>query len=469
MITEYKVTLKTEEEMKESCYETDEGSLGLDGIALDYNVLKDNDFLTAKAVGTYMYDVDDNKEYGIVLQSHEGKKTIVHLSWIHKINNTVTLVPKPYKDNIYYITRKYLLDLSTNELIDRGTLPVCSCGGLGVVPIEGGYLCQDCADTLTKKENYSYRPDFKYIGNQIKADTDNNVWFGLEVEISTDRTKLATYMSKYKDSVYLKDDSSIRGDKYNVEVVSMPHSFKALMAKDSWIEGMSKLPNKEANENGCHIHLSRTAFVSDKHYSLFYFLLHKMETISTKVGGRELTDYCRLSPSGKVHTKENKSSRVRGRSVYLNEQGDPTVEARFFKGTVKSKNLKAYVQYIESILKYTKYNSKSVSVKGWFGYITKKSKKYTELLEVLGDLTAAQLEMRVVFREPTKIIKYLKNITMTEARRISDITLTNGKTYNNIEVTYLNIRRGTIVFEDQTGESFEKEITKIDSLFVEEA
>ena len=190
-----------------------------------------------------------------------------------------------------------------------------------------------------------------------------------------------------------------------------------------------------------------------------------MAPISTKVGGRELTSYCSLSPSGKVHSKENKRIGGRGRSIYLNEQMSNTVEARFFQGTTKTNKLKAYVQYLESIIKYTKYTKKTVTVKGWLGYIKKKAKKYTNLLDILGTLTDEQLSYKVVYKQPTMIKKYISNLSLSDMSKILEIA-TSTKTYTNIEIVDIKVREGYIYFTSKDSHK-EVAIAKITSIQVE--
>jgi hypothetical protein len=214
-------------------------------------------------------------------------------------------------------------------------------------------------------------------------------------------------MFLHKKEAYLKDDGSIEGGGYHAEIVTQPHTFKALMKKGSILDSISKLNITERDANGMHIHISRTAFVSDKHYGLWYFLLHKLEKVATLVGGRELTTYCKLQPYGKVATKKNSSNTNQDRQLYLNERNTPTVEARFFLATTKLDRLKANVQLLESLIKYTKYHSKYVSASGWYKYINKYSKKYKELL---GVLEGKELDLDSI---PTVIHKEPKRVRVT--------------------------------------------------------
>jgi len=472
----YEITLKSKAKIESLCYESDVGDLGEEGIKFNYQLLKDNGFFKKShvtVVGTRGYM---DTLYAFLIQNKEGAKTLIHSDWIATIKGETTKAnPTVVSTNKSFITTTYLIDFKTAKIIDRASLPVCDCGSMGILSIgKGKHLCKDCIDKVTSKHNYSWTPDpYKYIGNQLKADVSNPVWFGLEVEISTSKEDLAVLMSNHKESIYLKEDTSIRGEGYNVEVVSMPHSFSALMGKGSWLTAIDALHTTDSDSNGCHIHIGRSAFVSDRHYSLFYFLLHKMEQTSIKVGGRQLTGYCTMSPTGKVFSKANKKENSGNRGVYLNETNEPTVEARFFKGTTNTTNLKAYVQYLESLIKYTKYHAKSVSSDGWFEYVIKKSTKYKELLTVLGEFDEEEKGFVVVYKEPKLIKKKLRTLAYDDFNKIDIIETKGGDTYKDVQVLSISIREGHLDIQytrnDGGGTSSKRvTITNIASLLVEE-
>ena len=442
----YEVTLKQWAKIKELCYETPDGQLGLDGIAYNRELLKSNNFKTSKVVGTTRYG-DNNNDVAVLVENTIGQRTYIHFNWIEYINDEKILNKTLTPDTVGYnkITNSYAIEPCTMELLPIEELPMCSCGKVGKTKMyDGKWLCSECLEELTKKNNYSYKPDYKYIGKQLPNDIDNPVWYGLEVEVAVDKGTLTPFVYKHKDSLYLKDDSSIRGSGYKVEIVSHPHSFNSLMSKDSWLEDISKLSIDENDNNGCHVHISRSAFKDDKHYSLFYFLLHKMEKIATKVGGRALTDYCRMTPSGRVFNKKNTRTEGNGRSLFLNEQNTYTVEARFFKGTVDTSRLKAYIQFLESMIKYTKYHSKSVTVNGWFRYTKKKSKKYSELIDILGSLDGVEeLNNKVVYKEPKIIKKKFKELTYNDYSSIDSLS-TSSNTFNNVSIYTLGVKENEI-------------------------
>lgn len=337
--------------------------------------------------------------------------------------NITTIGTKYIKVGKYYITK----DLE--EVYSEEELPVCSeCGEL--LDVEGSPICSKCLEKHTKLNSYSYKPEYKFIGTQRKADKDNNIWYGLEVENSYNKQQLGLFVYKNKESVYLKSDSSIRGTKYNAEVVTMPHSFDELMKEDGLLDSINKIDTEEdREENGCHIHISRTAWKNTRHYQLWYYLFHKNKELVEHIAGRKETAYCKHKLSDtKIHKKKfNKNDRER--SLAINEANDATIEVRVFQGTTDSIKLKTYVQFLDSLLKYTKYYTKKVSLEKWYEYVVKYKSKYSELLYVL-EQYSSPIEGSIEYKEPK--IREVSSIRELTTEDISNICLAvyKGKEYS---------------------------------------
>ncbi len=469
----YEIELKSKVQISRLCYETEDGTLGQDGIGFNFDALYSNKFMVVdnkvKLVGATNYE---DGLYAYLIENEDGKQTYVHLDWIAKFKGSPTIAHSELSADMLMVTRVYFINPKTGSIEHKNTLPSCShCGSMGTVLMgDGKYLCTECNNKLTNNKNYSWKPDtFKMVGSQLPKDRENPVWYGLEIEMATDREALGKFMYTYGKDLYLKDDGSIEGDGFHTELVSHPHSFKELMLKDSWLSNMGKLSAEETDANGCHVHISRTAFVDDRHYSMFYFLMHKMDGIATKVGGRQLTHYCELIPSGKVFTKKNDTNNGGGRQLFLNESNDATIEARFFKGTTNVINLKAYVQYLESIIKYTRYHTDTVNVKGWFEYVTEKSTKYKELLVIVGNISAEEMGIEVIYREPISTIKTLTELTATELSNIVYIKTKDGKEYKDVVIVNFYPRQQKMSIHYNNEESSRSiRFSNIETLTIEE-
>lgn len=466
----YKIKLRAKSSIVSRCYETEQGELGQDGIRFNYELLKSNGFFTSNVTLLKADNVAD-EQLSYLIQNSVGAKIYVHFDWIGTFNGEPTLIEhKVLDDTMVQVTDNFIINPTTTELINKSSLPLCACGALGTINLGAGkHICKDCNDHLTVPRSYSYKPSpYKYVGKQLTKDKETPVWYGLEIEVSTNKTKLGKFMHKHHGEIYLKSDSSIRGNNHNVEIVTHPHSFSELMKEGSWLEDISSVPTNDANDNGVHIHISRTAFKDDKHYSLFYFLLHKMHKVAVKVGGRELTNYCKLMPNGKVHTKKKDSTRgPNGREVFLNESNTDTVEARFFKSTTKTANLKAYIQLLESLVKYTKYHATSVDVNGWFEYITEKSTKYKELVKVVGTLSTEQLEINVVYREPIEVLKTLTSFSIEDGKKVSKIKRFDGSFVLGY-IYEIYFADSVLYLRDDEGHNNRVNFSEIETIYVEE-
>jgi len=465
----YKVKLKSKIDIERNCYESEDGKVGYEGIAFNYEALKEHSFMGNNIVTLNSIIEYEDNSFAYSVSNAAGKATFIHFDWLKAIDGLEIVENIDVGSNQFKINSKYVINKKTGELKLVQDMNLCGCGQLGTESMpDGGVLCKDCVENLVTPRNYSYKPEtYKFIGTQLPKDKATPTWYGVEIEISTKKAKLKDFAYKYINNVYLKADTSIRGSGHNVEVVSMPHSFKALMAEDSWLEGISKLPTNNNVANGCHVHISRTAFKDDKHYSLFYFLLHKMHDVATVIGGRELTDYCKLRPNGKVHNK-TKKDKGGDRSVFLNESNNDTVEARFFIGTTSTKDLKSYIQLLESLIKYTKYHSETVSSKGWFEYVTKKPAKYYELLAKLNEIPRERFVHTVTYKEPKLIKKLLMSLSVADFGKIASILTKDGKELriDNVYNVYLNDR--ILAFKKTDGRSGEISFDDIKEITIEE-
>ena len=285
-IDKQEFVLKSKEDIEAMCHTTEEGQLGYEYIEYNYDMLQANNFYSGTVTAL---KVEEYKEgyYAFFVENARGgvgNRVYVHLDWLAKIDGYKTTAVKALGGVLTKITSKTAIDIKTGELTKLTDIPMCDCGNLGTTLIDGGTsICQSCVDNAVERKSYSYKPEYKFIGKQLAADRATPTWYGMEVEISTNKDKLAKFALKNRKGVYLKSDSSINGSDYAVEIVTMPHSFSELMLRNGILDNIGDLPTNDSDNNGTHIHISRTAFVDDKHYSLFYFLIHKMDKVATKV------------------------------------------------------------------------------------------------------------------------------------------------------------------------------------------
>lgn len=380
-----------------------------------------------------LYELDCSKDYTLVKMIEYGGNSVafesktgyfIHPSWIKEFTlgrtpyEPITGTPRKGSRYLNLVGDKYF-DFHISEVIKGSDIKVCvECGAEDIVD-EG--LCSKCFNNkYWNKHNYSYRPDIKFYGEQVRKDTDNPIWYGLELEYGLKtKTEMSRLLKKYKGEVIIKDDVSIRGTE-KAELVSQPMSFTRLMGKDSFLKDIPSLDSEGDNtENGCHVHMSRTAFKDNRHYGLFYFLLYKDVPFVEYIGNRSLTTYCKCKPSGKVNTKDN-TSLESDRSVMLNENNKATVEARFFLGTNDEAKVKVYVQFLDSLIKYTKYHKHTVTLAKWFRYVTKYKTKYPELFKKVSDYSGT-LEGTITYNVPKEYKIAIEELLMMDTSGITEI------------------------------------------------
>ena len=390
--------------------------------------------------------------HAIKVERSGGRTLYLSHKWCEYIKNTVTDVKVKFVTEFEMMGDKYfkvgnasVIEKSTELIIKTSTLPICtSCGAMADVEVDGKKICSTCLkDKYAKLNNYSYKPTPNFIGEQLSQDTDTPYYYGIELEYGlTGKLDMSKLVFSHEKEVYLKSDSSIHGGDFRAELVTHPHSFKALMG-NCFID---KLPTLKATEdrqhNGCHIHISRDAFIDDKHYAKWYFLMHEMKNINEFIGGRELTNYCSFTPEGKIG-KKTKTYTGGRREVMINEANTTTVECRFFSSTVDPDEVRVFVQYLESLIKFTKYSDDVVTVEKWLEYTKRKSAKYAKLIAKIATYTGG-IEGSVEFRLPKQFKETVKGITLNNLQDITEITLYNGKVYK--DVSHVSVNRDGVGF-----------------------
>ena len=428
--------------------------------------------------GIPWHNIDTNKEYTLsaveleyefadlkVVEVHNGNPIYISPKWVQTYTAGTTefkFDPKQANEKYIKVNQKWF-NLETNKMVKN--IPSCKCCG---VPTTNDDLCDTCTEKLTEKLSYDYKPEFKFHGTQLKADQANPVWYGIELEYALDsKAKMASVIHKADNALYLKSDSSISGGEFKAEMVSHPHSFKALTGPTSPLALINTLDVAEnSNSCGCHIHISRTAFRSNKHFSLFYFLVNSNRSLLEFIGDRELTHHCKLETSGKIYTKENTHKGAAARTRVVNENNKDTVEVRFFNSTNSFAQVKIYLQFLESLIKYTNYHATTVSFKGWMSYINKYKRKYLELQQKLATYEK-ELPNSITFRPPTIEVFNFSDLTVTDIKNLKSITR-RGKVIelhkNEPEVT---LSQSTINFRNTNGNYDNYDLSEITDATIE--
>ena len=457
-----KLTLKSQAKINKTLEEFD-GTKHTDGIEF-----------SSKLTPLAEYEVSEIVTQGSRFAFKLKTGSFVSIQWVSSINGVNPSSSSKLVGNKYITLGKYYLDIDTLACIPSEEITICSeCGAVSThVTPSGEKLCADCfTKRYFKVENYRYRPTLNFLGAQLPKDKEHPVFYGIELEYGfNNKEAMAEVVCNSDGQVFLKSDASIHGGDYHAELVTHPMSFKHIMNNASWIYDLQKIGAvKNPSRNGCHIHISRTAFVDDSHYSLFYFLMHSMYDIVQFVGGREFTDYCKPRKFGKVFTKkkDNKDNNE-DRTVMLNELNDNTIEARFFASTDKPEQIKRYVQFLESLIKYTRYQKK-VTVSGWYTYCKKYSKKYKELIEHLDGANQDWfLVGEVEYRAP--VIKKTKTYEASVSSLVnaSKIVCRDGSEYSDLTCVSIYVSGNVYLCYNGGSSSVEIPMGSISEITLEE-
>lgn len=344
----------------------------------------------------------------------------IHETWIESIiddTGTVHTIDhsKPWITStlIKLSTPFYFLNIDTLEVVFNDQC-CTSCGTHLETETEFG-ICSTCEEEITNVKNYSYKPDPVFFGT-----SDAGKYYGLELEYGfNSRTDALKVVAPHSSALYLKADSSIRGGNFQAELVSHPHTFEQLMDPSSFIHTVAKASVQQRDENGCHIHVSRSSFTDNKHYALFYFLVHASQEFLEFVGGRPLNSYCKYQPIGKIFSKENIPTST-DRAVVINECNSSTIEIRIFKSTNNPAEIKRFIQFIDSAIEYTRQAKKQISLTNYFKYIKAHTSRYDMLTASIANYKGS-VANPIVYRSP--IIKDIKasSLTLTDLANITTV------------------------------------------------
>jgi|GEM_PF-5781764 hypothetical protein len=339
----------------------------------------------------------------LVFHTEDGD--LVHYSWLSHINKEVTVSKISLKGNYVKVTKNYLIEKKNGVLHNKEDIKVCgNCGNY--LDTEDRELCSECISSrYFNLHNYSYKPTPLFIGKQIGTHTKNNpIWYGLELEYGLlTQLKMAILLKNYKNEVYIKSDSSICGGSYKAELVSHPCSFDFLMSNKCWLSAIDTLDATDnPDTNGCHIHVSRTAFKDNKHYAKFKYLLQSNIELLETIGGRQLNSYCKASSDRRNIYKTNKDSVAGEKYTVCNEQHRDTIELRFMASSKNLSDVKKYIQYVDALIKYTAYHSITANYKGFYAYVKKYSSIYKEIQHAL-EINIDKVIGEVKYKEPKTV------------------------------------------------------------------
>lgn len=262
------------------------------------------------------------------------------------------------------------------------------------------YRCSDChydyEDRCAERESendyvhdYGYKPSPSFLHDDgmasyyVQYDDAKHtpLYMGIELEVeagSGDRDEGADDVLSavnqgfgHEGVIYLKEDGSLN---HGFEIVSHPATLGFYMNHFKW-DGITKLRRHgfkswNAPTCGLHIHLSRSAFVSDRHLTVFIMFLFKNAMHLVRFAGRNSERYASWEKDKFMNAYNNWSSgdvetefslpkfikwgrRNEDRFTAINLRNRDTIELRFFRPSLRPETVQAALQMCDALHQYS--------------------------------------------------------------------------------------------------------------------
>ena len=265
------------------------------------------------------------------------------------------------------------------------------------------YVCHDCGRVLSNEHAYiSEHDDNIYchccydknkMDNPIKAYHESKgtlkfkdleemypVYYrGLEIELETNITGDVYDVLRNADSSLFRfeEDGSLKD---GFEIITSPMSRLywnevGFLKLEKLITDLKEVSNPTAWDNGrcgLHIHFNRAEVSNEAQKFLKQFMIENHDFIA-KISGRDDFNYCRKPVYDDYELDSNNNIYNYSRYLTLNFTPD-TLEFRFWRGTLKTENIKSSVQLTEDLIGFAelavRYDEFNPTENNFIKYIT---------------------------------------------------------------------------------------------------
>lgn len=229
----------------------------------------------------------------------------------------------------------------------------------------GNNYCPNCYQNGVSIKDYNYVPDEFKIS---KLDWDNELCFGIEMEIETNKNRdedeiWATKVMEYLRSLnlgelfYIKHDGTVQG----FELVSHPMSAQFLHKNVPWYKMMEWMKKQgftsyKGGNCGLHVHLNKAFFNPlDVHKLRLFFAINKpfIYKFSKRFGYND--KYCQfeyLDVNSFIKSARKQDGKYQ--AIRTKPQKKNTVEIRVFRGTLSYPRFLASLQFCDALAHYVK-------------------------------------------------------------------------------------------------------------------
>lgn len=227
--------------------------------------------------------------------------------------------------------------------------------------------CNDCAEEDEEQDSdhihpYSYRPDWKPLGNP------NERHFGVELETVLNHGDLhdaaSEVLDKLNDSLpdegfaFLKADSSLSGGVGSFEIVTHPATLA--VHKERWVDVLGSnapdgLVSHDAACCGMHVHVEKKGLsVGDVGKLLHFVNAINNRPFIAAVARRTDEGFAKLDDR-KTATAAMKVPSSRREAINLTN--NKTIEFRIFKGTLKPESFFRSLEFCDALVRFAKVSS----------------------------------------------------------------------------------------------------------------
>ena len=290
------------------------------------------------------------------------------------------------------------------------------CETLGCKELTTSYnrTCRACEEDESGLMPYDFKPirrRFNYSSNEKNIDINTSLFFGFEIEVEAESSKLGKETMALlikevvgKDYVYCMKDGSLSN---GIEIASYPYTWDWYKkeGKEKWTNMLLYLKSKgwraefdNSHPVGLHVHTTKAAWSNLQIYKLIQFVYNPINRkFMNDVAGRGPMTYCQISSSDydrSIKLAKDKKNVSNGHYNMINlnrkddtTKGGKTIEFRMFKGSLEPYTVHKNLEFVQAIFMYTRDNPKKSMFNSAFKkYVLSNSKEYPCLFEFITNL-----------------------------------------------------------------------------------
>lgn len=240
--------------------------------------------------------------------------------------------------------------------------------------------CRDCIGSPILR--YNFKPKPKFFGQGV-------LYYGIENEYDFTEHTYRRYTDRLRkmyaqdDLRYFVHDGSLR---HGVEMVFHPQTFDHIMLLQEPLP--TDVTNHVGTTAGLHIHMSKDAFTTFHLYKFLNFITMNADKAFHPIFQRKIGH---TSPvNGKIYCEPfplTVKQIARGRTGdkkywWINLSNPHTIEIRLFKAAKNSTELRAVIQFLDSLYYYTKDTAvNDLSLDQYFKFM-RSEKHYEDVYQV---------------------------------------------------------------------------------------